>query len=98
MNRKADFSQAEIMGEDKRGFDIQFHAGYRGEEAPRAVILWGRSISVSEILEIRRLQDNLTGKRCDVFTCRLASAISGSCSRVEIRVFPQGRFEIRLLE
>jgi hypothetical protein len=86
------------MSKENAALDIRFHAGYRGREMPRAVIIGGEKYPVKEILGVQRIQSHLTGERSEIFKCRLASAIRDKCCIVEIRVFEHHRFEIKFLD
>ena len=85
------------MNEVTDDFDLQFYAGYRGREIPRAVIIGGQKYPVREILGIRRNQDLVTGERSEIFKCRLSCTILENCSMVEIEVFEHHHFEIKFI-
>lgn len=50
----------------------EFYSGYKGGETPRAAIIEGRKIEVTEVLRRTRALDPRTGEIKDVFRCRLA--------------------------
>lgn len=85
------------MNEEPTAFDLQFYAGYRGREIPRAVIIGGKKYPVKEILGIRRNQDLVTGERSEIFKCRLSCTILENCSMVEIKIFEHRHFEIKFI-
>ncbi len=50
---------------------VELYAGYKAGESPRAVFLEGRRIGVAAILERKRIEDEGSGRRREVFSCRL---------------------------
>jgi hypothetical protein len=48
---------------------VKFHAGYKGEEEPRRVIVAENEWAVEHILERKRVSDHKTGKSHEEFTC-----------------------------
>ena len=71
-----------------RSVKVEYYAGYRGRETPRRLLIEGRPVPVLEVLSRKRVQDQSTGDRIEVFTLRLPR------SRVTLRVFEDGRAEI----
>jgi hypothetical protein len=67
---------------------VEFHAGYKGEETPRAVLFEGRRIEVASVILRKRIVDSRSGLRREVWRCRLDDgrevtielAEDGSCS------------------
>lgn len=50
---------------------VEWYAGYRGEEKPRAVVVAGKRIEVSEIIWQKRIRNRQSGRTTEVFLCRL---------------------------
>jgi len=50
----------------------EFYFGYKGGETPRAAVIEGRKIAVTEVIRRTRALDPQTGKITDIFLCRLA--------------------------
>ena len=48
---------------------VKFHAGYKGEEEPRKVIVAEDEWAVEHILERKRISDHKTGESHEEFTC-----------------------------
>lgn len=48
---------------------VKFHAGYKGEEEPRKVIVDEREWTVEHILDRKRISDHQTGQSHEEFTC-----------------------------
>jgi len=69
---------------------VLYYSGYKGEETPRAVIIGGREYPVDEVLWRKRILDRDSGKRIEVFGCKVAGRA------IEIRKDESGRSEIRL--
>ncbi|MBC7349466.1 MAG: hypothetical protein H5U05_05780 [Candidatus Aminicenantes bacterium] len=51
---------------------VEWYAGYRGEEKPRAVVSAGQRIEVVEIIWQKRMRESKSGLIREVFRCRLA--------------------------
>ncbi|HAR36245.1 MAG TPA: hypothetical protein DCR87_04950 [Acidobacteria bacterium] len=51
---------------------VEWYAGYRGEEKPRAVVAAGQRIEVAEIIWQKRIKDRKSRRIREVFRCRLA--------------------------
>ncbi|MGB9907294.1 MAG: hypothetical protein ACPLRR_07925 [Candidatus Saccharicenans sp.] len=51
---------------------VEWYAGYRGQEKPRAVVSAGKRIEVVEIIWQKRLKDRDSEQVREVFRCRLA--------------------------
>jgi hypothetical protein len=73
-------------------FELRFHSGYKGKEIPRAVIIGKREFNIQEIVSRKRVLDQTTGKRYEVFKCKMEG------KRVEIIHFESGKWEISFLE
>jgi hypothetical protein len=72
-------SPSERTGDAWNDVQVLFYSGYRGEEAPRAVIMDGREYRIEEVLTRERVLDSKTGETREVFVCR----ISGGRVRIE---------------
>ncbi|MDI6846179.1 MAG: hypothetical protein QME28_08595 [Candidatus Saccharicenans sp.] len=59
-----------MEGEIKR---VEWHAGYRGEEKPRAVIVGLKRLEVVRIISQKRIRDKTVGRTIEVFNCLLTS-------------------------
>jgi hypothetical protein len=46
------------------------YSGYKGEEAPRAVVIGEKEIAVEKILSRKRISDSATGRLREVFICK----------------------------
>lgn len=73
----SDFIQKQICNMMRRMINmdwekVEWYAGYRGEEKPRAVVEGGQRIEVVEILWQKRIKDRKSGEESQVFRCRLA--------------------------
>lgn len=68
--------------------EVEYHAGYRGRETPRRLVIAGRPVPVLQVLSRERVQDRSTGNRIEVFKLKLPH------SRVTLRVHDDGRAEI----
>ena len=62
---------------------VECYAGYRGDEAPRAVILCGMRFPVAGIVSRRRVRDAASGRTAEVFECRLEAGWTISLERSE---------------
>lgn len=51
---------------------VEWYAGYRGQEKPRAVWVDGQRIEVEEIIWQKRIRSAKSGQTREVFLCRLA--------------------------
>ncbi len=51
---------------------VEFYAGYKGEETPRAFILRGFKYAIEKVLSRQRRLDKDTGEHYDLFVCRVA--------------------------
>lgn len=50
---------------------VEWHAGYKGEETPRAITTAGVRREVRSVLSRQRVLDRAGGSRRDVWRCRL---------------------------
>jgi hypothetical protein len=50
---------------------VEFYAGHRGREMPRAVVIAGRRSRVQAVLRRERVEDGATRARREVWRCRL---------------------------
>lgn len=51
---------------------VEWYAGYRGREKPRAVWVAGQRIEVEGIIWQKRIREAGSGRTREVFLCRLA--------------------------
>jgi hypothetical protein len=72
-------------------FELRFHSGYKGKETPRAVLIGSREFKIGRVLERKRVLDEQSGKRSDVFTCEMEG------QRVKIVIQDSGVFELIFL-
>ncbi|MGB4704359.1 MAG: hypothetical protein WBI18_04695 [Candidatus Saccharicenans sp.] len=52
---------------------VEWHAGYRGEEKPRAVIVGQERLEVVRIISQKRIRDKTGSRTIEVFNCLLTS-------------------------
>lgn len=69
-------------------FELQFYSGYKGDETPKAVIIGTRKLKIEEIISRKRVLDKKTGKRSEVYMCKMEGEI------VKITILESGKFEI----
>jgi hypothetical protein len=69
-------------------FELRFYEGYKGKETPRAVLIGDREFRIDEVLERKRICNELTGKTSEVFTCEMEG------QRVKIVLRDAGAFEL----
>ncbi len=72
-------------------FELKFYEGYKGREAPRAVVIGNREFKITEILDRKRAQDKKTGENREIFTCRMEG------HTVKITIYSTGKFELAYL-
>ena len=48
---------------------VQFYEGYKEKEIPRSVTIGGREIKILRILQRKRVIDDKTGEKKEIFTC-----------------------------
>jgi len=73
-------------------FEVKFYSGYKGEEIPRSVIIGEREFKIEEIIERKRVQDFKSGKRYEVFKCKMEGEM------VKIERYESGEWGISFLE
>lgn len=73
-------------------FELRFYSGYKGEEVPRAVVIGSREFEIEKIESRKRVLDRTTGKRFEVFQCRMEG------EKVKIIRFASGEWEISFPE
>ena len=73
-------------------FEVKYYSGYKGEETPRAVVVGEREFKIEEILERKRVRDQKTGKKYEVFTCKMEGDV------VRIEIFESGEWSISFPE
>ena len=69
-------------------FELKFYSGYKGEEIPKSVVIGNREFIIEEIVSRKRVLDQKSGRRLEVFKCKMEGEI------VEITVFESGKWEI----
>jgi len=69
-------------------FELRFYSGYKGKEVPRAVVIGTREFKIEEIVSRKRVLDQTTGKKLEIFQCRMEG------KRVKIIHFESGEWEI----
>jgi len=72
-------------------FELKFYSGYRGKEIPKAVAIGNREFSIEEIISRKRVLDQKSGRRFEVYKCKMEGEI------VEIKVYESGEWEISFL-
>lgn len=72
----------------KTGFRLRFYSGYKSSETPRAVVIGSKEFPIQEILWRKRICDHRTGKKAEVFSCRMKG------EKVKITLFESGEWEI----
>ena len=78
--------------EDGAKFELRFYSGYKGKEIPRAVVIGSREFVIEEVVSQKRVLDQKTGKRFEVFDCRMEG------QKVRIKHFESGEWEISFPE
>jgi hypothetical protein len=73
-------------------FELRFYSGYKGKEIPRAVVIGTREFKIEEIVSRKRVLDQTTGKKLEIFQCRMEG------KRVKIIHFESGEWEISFPE
>ena len=73
-------------------FEVKFHSGYKGDETPRSVIMGEREFKIEEILERKRVLDEKSGKRYEVFLCKMEGEM------VKLERYESGEWGISFLE
>lgn len=69
-------------------FELKFYSGYKGEEIPKAVVIGNREFNIEEIISRKRVLDQESGRRLEVYKCKMEGEI------VEIKVYESGEWEI----
>lgn len=73
-------------------FEVKFYSGYKGEETPRSVVIGEREFKIEEVLERSRVLDKKSGKKSEVFKCKMEGEI------VKIEIFESGEWAISFPE
>ena len=73
-------------------FELIFYSGYKGKEIPKAVVIGKRKFNIEEIISRKRVLDQKSGKRFEVFKCKMEGEI------VKITTFESGEWEISFTE
>jgi hypothetical protein len=69
-------------------FELRFYEGYKGKETPRSVIIGNREFKIDRVLDRKRIRDEKTEKKREVFTCEMKG------QRVRIIIKDSGKFEL----
>jgi hypothetical protein len=69
-------------------FELRFYESYKGKETPRAVFIGNREFKIDRILQRKRVLDEQTGKKSEVFTCEMEG------KKVKIVLQDSGKFEL----
>ena len=77
---------------EKVRFELRFYSGYKGQEIPRAVVIGKREFKIEEIISRKRVLDQTTGKKLEIFQCKMEG------KRVKIVQFESGKWEISFPE
>jgi hypothetical protein len=72
-------------------FELKFYDGYKGEETPKSLIIGNREFKIDKVLERKRVRDEQTGKKSEVFTCEMEG------QRVRLTIHDSGKFELTYL-
>ena len=73
-------------------FEVRFYAGYKGEEIPRSVVIGSREFKIDEILSRKRVLDQKSGRRMEIYRCQMEGEI------VEIAKFESGEWSLSFSE
>jgi hypothetical protein len=73
-------------------FEVKFYSGYKGDEIPRSVIMGEREFKIEEIIERKRVLDQVSGKRYEVFICKMEGEM------VKLERYESGKWGISFLE
>jgi len=73
-------------------FEVKFHSGYKGDETPRSVVMGEREFKIEEIMERKRVLDQGSGKRYEVFICKMEGEM------VKLERHESGEWGISFLE
>jgi hypothetical protein len=60
------------MGTSGPKLIVRFHAGYKADETPRALVWAGREYPVEQVLSRKRCRGQVPGKSWEVFVVRVA--------------------------
>jgi hypothetical protein len=69
-------------------FELKFYSGYKGKEIPKSVVIGNREFIIEEIISRKRVLDQKSGRRLEVYKCKMEGEI------VKITVFESGKWEI----
>ena len=69
-------------------FELKFYSGYKGKEVPKSVVIGSREFIIEEIISRKRVLDQKSGRRFEVYKCKMDGEI------VKITVFESGKWEI----
>ncbi len=69
-------------------FELKFYSGYKGKEIPKSVVIGSREFIIEEIISRKRVLDQKSGRRFEVYKCKMEGEI------VKITVFESGKWEI----
>jgi hypothetical protein len=74
--------------EENGMFELKFYSGYKGDEIPKSVVIGNRKFIIEEIISRKRVLDQKSGRRFEVYKCKMEGEI------VKITVFESGKWEI----
>ena len=74
--------------EESGMFELEFYSGYKGKEIPKSVVIGNREFIIEEIISRKRVLDQKSGRRFEVYKCKMEGGI------VKITVFESGKWEI----
>lgn len=69
-------------------FELKFYAGYKGKQTPKSLIIGNREFKVDRVLERKRILNDQTGEKCEIFLCEMEG------QRVRFVIHDSGKFEI----
>ena len=69
-------------------FELRFYEGYKGKETPRSVIIGNREFKIDRVLDRKRIRDEKTGKKSEVFTCEMEE------QKVRLIIHDSGKFDL----
>lgn len=82
--------KAQMKKKDHKGnqFELRFYEGYKGKETPRSVIIGNREFKIDRVLDRKRIRDEKTGKKSEVFTCEMEE------QKVRLIIHDSGKLEL----
>ncbi|MGE5741807.1 MAG: hypothetical protein ACM32H_07175, partial [Candidatus Aminicenantes bacterium RBG_16_66_30] len=83
ITRKKRGNEVTVGGPARIEAAVECYAGYKGDETPRALIIGKVRLEIVEILSRRRVLDQTSGLRRDVWRCRLADGRKAVVERLD---------------